>query len=736
MSALTDESLLKRWCERRDAEAFREIAARYAAMVYATCKRILGNATEAEDVTQECFETLAQVDKGPKKHLGAWLHAVATNCSLNRLRAEKRRRDREARFASSHETGAGAEWEEIYGYVDEAIEHLPEELRIPVVAHFLENQSHAAIAQALGVSPRTVGYRIEKAIELIRNALKKRGVQVATTALATMMAANLAEAAPITASLTAAMGKLALAGTAGGTAPGAASQLAVYGGIVVMTKKVLIAVGMLAVVLGGSYLLVAPKRGSVPERETVDRAAIGERGLTPSRGEVEEKAPGTEGREAADSAKRHSELARHAGAERVEPESDILAPWLEKLMDAAKQNRERQEEDELEPVRSSDVPPENGAHYFLIAAELFPDVDREWLQEKLEELRSTGVMDDPELLAFLAACQESFDAVRQGLAVGNAELPPARHGPEEPLPYLTAYRSMADAMRIEAEMLAAQGDYQGAFAMYDTLMDFGTESARGGPVMNGLVANNVESVAMESLRYAMKSGWVTPDDYRFLIEQLYEADARQYRTWEGTMAEAQNLALWVDRMTQEGDTVFAEAFEKVCSDAEGLQDALSGMTPAEMESLCRQMLTDYERVAAYLELPYYEAQRIDADSLLGDNPIIQAFLDRTPRLNVVEARSAAFVRGTLVMAAVELYRAEHATYPATLTQLVPDYLQVLPQDPFTGGTFGYAVGENDYLLYSFAQDMKDDGGITFDQTGSFWTWQGDQVIHGENVSIR
>ncbi len=734
MSALTDESLFERWAERRDAEAFREIASRYAAMVYATCTRILRNATDAEDVTQECFETLAQVDKGPKKHLGAWLHAVATNRSLNRLRAEKRRRDREARFAASYETGAGTEWAEIYGYVDEAIEHLPEELRIPVVAHFLENQSHAAIAQALGVSPRTVGYRIEKGIELIRSALKKRGVQVGTTALAAMMAANLAEAAPITASLTAALGKLALAGAAGETAAGAASQLAVYGGIVVMTKKALIAVGILAVVLGGSYLLVAPKRGPVSERETGDTASLGERVLTPSRGGAEEKDAGTEAREATESAARLSRLAQRARTERVQPESDSLAPWLEKLMDAAKQNREQQD-DELEPVRSADIAPDNGAHYFLLAAELFPDVDGEWLKEKLEELRSTGVMEDPDLLAFLAACQDSFDAVRQGLAMGNADLPPFRW-PDEPIPYLPAYRNLAYAMCIEAEMLAAQGSYARALATYDTLLGFGPESGRGGCILNGLVGNNIEAVAIESLRYAIDSGWPTSDEYRFLIEQLYEADARQCRMWEPTLEEAQAIALWLDRATQEGDSVFAKVLEEVWWDAEELHDALSGFTPAEIVSLCRQMLTDYERVAAYLELPYYEAQRIDADSLLGDNPISQVALERIPRLNIAEAQIAAKVRGTLVMAAVELYRTEQGGYPAALTQLVPNYLQVLPQDPFTGGNFGYAVGGNDYLLYSFAQDMKDDGGIALDQTGSFWTWQGDQIIHGENVSIR
>jgi hypothetical protein len=228
----------------------------------------------------------------------------------------------------------------------------------------------------------------------------------------------------------------------------------------------------------------------------------------------------------------------------------------------------------------------------------------------------------------------------------------------------------------------------------------------------------------------------TPDEYRFLIEQLYAADARQYRVWEMAESEAQDLALWLDRVTQEGDTVFAEVFAEVYGDAEGLPDALSGMTAAEIVSLYREMLTDFERVARYLELPYYEAQLIDADSLLGDNPISQVAIERIPRLNVAEAQIAALVRGTLVMAAVELYRAEHDTYPAALTQLVPGYLQVLPEDPFTGGNFGYAVGGNDYLLYSFAQDMEDDGGITLDRTGPFWTWQGDQVIHGGNVSIR
>jgi len=735
-----DKTLIARWIDRRDPDAFAELVSRHSGMVYGTCARILGNTTEAEDVTQECFVILAAKGATIRSSLEGWLHKLATHRSLDRVRAEKRRQKRESSFAENVTGPPEPRWDDIKIYVDEAIAALPEKLRYPIVSHFLEGQTYEAIAEKLDVPRSTVSSRVQKGIELVRKSLKKRGIAVAISALITVMGTRLTEAVQLPASIPVALGRLAIAGTGGtvcaGTAAGGVglvSRLLVRGGMAMVTKKVVITLGVLAVALGASYLLVAPNRRTVSDRETVSTATSGEGKLSQLRGEAEEKEAGTPRKEAADPAQSSSQEARATGARRVEPGSGSFTAFLEKFMDALGQTPE-QEEDELEPVRPADVPPVNGAHYFLLAAELFPEVDRDWLKAKLAEIRSTGVMEDPDLLAFLAACQDSFDAIRQGLAVGNAELPPSRYGPAEPLPYLPAYRNLAYAMCVEAEMLAARGDYRAAFAMYDTLVSFGNESGRGGFILHGIVGYAIQGIAIESLSYVMASGWAAPDEYRFLIEQLYAADMRQYRVWEMAESEAQDWTLWLDRMTQEGDTVFAEVFEAMCGDIEGLKDALPGMTPAEMVSLFREMLADLDRIAAYLELPYYEAQLIDADSLLGDNPISQA--DRVPRFNGAEARMAASVRGVMVMAAVELYRAEHDTYPATLTQLVPDYLQVLPEDPFTGASFGYAAGSNDYLLYSLGPDMEDDGGILLDPTVPFETWQGDWVIHGENVSIR
>ena len=171
---------------------------------------------EAEDAAQECFEALACAGTKPGQYVGAWLHRVAINRCRSRLRAETHRKAREQKYAAAMDVGREIAWDDLYAYVDEAITELPEKYRQPVVAHFLEGQTHAAVAESLGVSRQTATYRIEKGIEHVRKALKRHGIPVLAVTLAELLRANGAEAAP--ARLTATLGKLALAGPPASTA--------------------------------------------------------------------------------------------------------------------------------------------------------------------------------------------------------------------------------------------------------------------------------------------------------------------------------------------------------------------------------------------------------------------------------------------------------------------------------------------------------------------------------------
>jgi len=206
-----DIALLERWLNQGDPDAFRSVALRYAGMVYGTCKRILRNAADAEDVAQECFEALAAGRARPTTALGPWLHRVATNKSLRRLYSEGRRKQHEKTFSDSNlQTRPNPQWDDIYDMVDEAIERLPEQLRALIVSHFLDNETHDAIAQRLGVSRQTITYRIGKGVDQIRGTLKRKGVEIAALSFTALLAANTSEAAP--AGMMARIGKLALAG--------------------------------------------------------------------------------------------------------------------------------------------------------------------------------------------------------------------------------------------------------------------------------------------------------------------------------------------------------------------------------------------------------------------------------------------------------------------------------------------------------------------------------------------
>jgi len=207
-----DAVLLQRWGRERDPEAFRELVNRHAGMVFSTSRRILSNAADAEDVTQECFLKLCQL-RQPARNVAAWLHRAATHGAIDVLRAHSRRRAAERRWEPPAAASDELTWQDIEPFIDEAIEALPEDVRIPLVQYYLRNQTQEAIAEALGVNQSTVSDRVRKGVEKIRKQLQGRGLGVAPAVLAGWLSTQTAEAAP--APLLSRLGKVAILGHGG-----------------------------------------------------------------------------------------------------------------------------------------------------------------------------------------------------------------------------------------------------------------------------------------------------------------------------------------------------------------------------------------------------------------------------------------------------------------------------------------------------------------------------------------
>lgn len=265
---MDDAALLERWTRRRDTEAFNEIVERFAGQVFGTCRRVLNNDADAEEVAQEAFFALARCPADVRTSLGGWLHRVATYKSRDRIRGEVRRRHREFVYGQSMPASVEPRWNDIREYVDEAIEAIPEELRDAVVAHFLGRKAHAEIAAELGLTRRAVSYRIERGLEAVRGELRRRGVAVSAAALGTSLASDVS-AAPL--SLKASLGKLAIAAGTTSGAGGSTAISSMLGSLLVMKTKTLLVAGIMVAIAAGLYYAIsrggdtAPDWSHVPE---------------------------------------------------------------------------------------------------------------------------------------------------------------------------------------------------------------------------------------------------------------------------------------------------------------------------------------------------------------------------------------------------------------------------------------------------------------------------------------
>ena len=94
--AFAEEAVWIRQAQRSDARAFENLYRLHQGRVYGICLRMTGNASEAEDCAQEAFiQAWSKLDKfRGDSAFSTWLHRIAVNAVLGRVRKSQREQDR------------------------------------------------------------------------------------------------------------------------------------------------------------------------------------------------------------------------------------------------------------------------------------------------------------------------------------------------------------------------------------------------------------------------------------------------------------------------------------------------------------------------------------------------------------------------------------------------------------------------------------------------------------------
>lgn len=192
VGTLADAELLRRFVTERDEQAFAQMVCRHGPMVLRTCKRIVGQAHDADDAFQATFMVLARRAGAiqPPGMLGAWLHGVACRCAQALRYKLARQRGRELPLEESPPVEVAAtEVMDWLPYLDHEIQRLPQVYRSAVVLCELEGRSRKEVALLLGVAEGTLSSRLATARKRLAKRLARRGL-VGGLALGSWMEMN------------------------------------------------------------------------------------------------------------------------------------------------------------------------------------------------------------------------------------------------------------------------------------------------------------------------------------------------------------------------------------------------------------------------------------------------------------------------------------------------------------------------------------------------------------------
>jgi RNA polymerase sigma factor (sigma-70 family) len=200
---MSDGELLARFSARDELaeRAFAVLVRRHGPMVLRVSQQVVGDRHTAEDAFQAAFLVLARRAGSIRQpeQLANWLHGVALRTAREARMRDVRRRRREA--ARPEDCGAEPIDEtgrpdlplvgrEEFEALHDELSRLPEQYRAPVVLCDLEGLTYQEAARRLRCPVGTIGVRLMRARERLRDRLTRRGLAPMAGLLSALLGAD------------------------------------------------------------------------------------------------------------------------------------------------------------------------------------------------------------------------------------------------------------------------------------------------------------------------------------------------------------------------------------------------------------------------------------------------------------------------------------------------------------------------------------------------------------------
>jgi len=357
----------------------------------------------------------------------------------------------------------------------------------------------------------------------------------------------------------------------------------------------------------------------------------------------------------------------------------------------------------------------------------------------------------PNIEALLARNRAALDLIKRAGARPRCRLPVDWSGPPYAVffPQFIQARESARLLAAEAIIAAENGDAEQAVESTRAGLRMSRHIASEPMLIPFLVAVAIEAVTLKNLSEVLQQVQLTPSQCGVLYDELERLDWPRY--FHHATATEGCEALWffetVERSPCEGWDLVANSMEMPGGAAARPLIGLYLSPVGKLVRLDEQVVycDRLERALNLMRKPFPEGPAACKAAVARGEDLPRYWLMSRvivdpSRVAVSCYRAIAYRNAMQVALALKAYSARRGAYPDALSTLreypggasaAPEMRRSpiqgwkLPLDPFSGKPFVYHRKGKGFVLYSFGEDLDDDGGRPFARPGldGDWVWE-------------
>jgi len=302
---------------------------------------------------------------------------------------------------------------------------------------------------------------------------------------------------------------------------------------------------------------------------------------------------------------------------------------------------------------------------------------------------------------------------------------------------LAKYRQLARLLAARALLNAYQGDVASAFEDTITLTGFGLHLQGKDMLIAQLVGIAIEQLASNRVFEILSRTTVSS----ITLERIQSELEKLYARHDRPIALDGEKVFWYDIaqhiFTDDGRGGGRVLYNGLPYIFTGWADAIWGLVSFGYPDR-NQFLERVNGLFSQAEEPFdktpwqRQAEKVTDRQEIRNGLILGVLGPAIDRIAEITWRLRTSRKALITVLAAQRFKVETGRYAGSLHELVQaGYLQTIVDDPYSDGPLSYRKTEDGFILYSFGENMKDDGGqLAHDRKGKIKQWadEGDWVF--------